>query len=812
MTQPARGPAVSADQDSQSQSSSTANPANASFAAQWLRTHQPIGNATFTAIKALPAVHQQAVMLELQQTYGNAFVQRGQAGKLPDTTAGAATVAPAGPESASALQADKDFAAAHGNAQAIAADLGTSRANHDYDVEMMSKMKMGSAMLDGVVDAGPEVAQRAILEAETAGVIDANAVIAKGANGGNWANISRNTEDQAQAAITPIQNAYDSAKTAYDACNQQLIVELYQLGPTLTQQQRTDYQKAYIKQNQQTYNAYPAAASALAKVMTTYGNPISAAAATPSDQSMSRNARASQLKAYQSLVDNGSAEGARATLAWAVGLGRVAETTANGKAELAEFVELNPGVFQDLISRALAAAAAPSIGQQMQKLGPKGVAGPNIATQFDSIYSQYVTPLSDCAQIAGLLNLRGVNAEIMHALDEYALKLDGKTHELHALHEAAANAKLAKIIAGTPVMSKLLRLFLDGVGVAGMADGAFTSQLGTSLIAFANNDGATAIQDSLERLRNVGGMVTEVRDPSLALKMMPYIGLAANAVQFAFDAHHKEVAPTKVIRLFGDLVAIAGSVVEMCPGAGPVLGGAIQAIGFAISAAADLGDYVMSMIQGPTPTAVQNDERSIGTQVGLSPKSIVAQTQDPSRSGEVVNALSQVFDRTELIQLTLDCPTLFSGGSIAAANVHALTAARLTKDDIRMLCMKAPDVLTNSISSADLGGNALMLKSSLSSDQLAWIAQHVPELFTRPHAAKTTICLWDQLLPAMKHQLPLFPTIVILVSWSKSGFVDGIDWAIQRGDLQPGQAIEWLVGMRDNSGFWWNSQLFKTPS
>ncbi|HEX7700964.1 MAG TPA: hypothetical protein VF403_09585, partial [Kofleriaceae bacterium] len=51
----------------------------------WFRANRPIDNASFKHLGTLPPTQRDAIVLALQQEYGNAFVQNGIAGKLPES-------------------------------------------------------------------------------------------------------------------------------------------------------------------------------------------------------------------------------------------------------------------------------------------------------------------------------------------------------------------------------------------------------------------------------------------------------------------------------------------------------------------------------------------------------------------------------------------------------------------------------------------------------------------------------------------------------------------------------------------------------
>jgi hypothetical protein len=108
----------------QPQPGSTAG-SGGTLVASWFRAHPKIDNAAFEGLRKLQAPQRDEILQAIQQQHGNAFVQAGLAGKLPESESAAA---------------DRDFANAHGNTATLAADLGTSRATDAYDTELMTRM------------------------------------------------------------------------------------------------------------------------------------------------------------------------------------------------------------------------------------------------------------------------------------------------------------------------------------------------------------------------------------------------------------------------------------------------------------------------------------------------------------------------------------------------------------------------------------------------------------------------------------------------------------------------------------------------
>jgi hypothetical protein len=825
---------------------STAGSSGGSMVASWFHAHPKIDNAAFEGLRKLQAPQRDEILHAIQQQYGNAFVQAGLAGKLPDSESAAA---------------DRDFANAHGNTATLAADLGSSRATDAYDTELMTRMT--TSQQSAVVNASPEVATRAVLDAEIAGVIDANDVIARGNAGGAWHTVAVASEGQAQGAVNTEQHKFDIAKDAYNAANQRLMVELYQLSPTMTRAQQLKYQQQFVLRNKPIYDTYKAAASELAAVMTKYQNPMSAAARLGDDTATGRNAMYSQATLYQDLVDSGSPQGAVAALEWAMSLGLSVKTSPAAAAELAQLQEQHPQLMKNLIGPALANAATPTLAAQVQRKGPKGLPGPSLRAQWETFNATYLTPMSDLAQIYALGDLRGVVDEIDEASKLWAAQYDGDAKKVETLLAAREKEKLAQLMETTPVASRLLRLFVDSYGVAGVLDGGASGQIGAALIAFASNGGKMGLEDAVSHFRSVASMVESVRDPSLLSKLVPGISVAANSMQLALDTQSQDLPPIKVVRLLGDVVAIVGSLMEFIPGGGQPLGEAVEGIGLAISALADLGDWALNLIHAQGPSTVQTDERALMASRGTT--FTQATTADPGRAGKNLRALGAVLSPEELTQLVDARPDLFQSTDISAdivtANVKVLHAAGVSVSQIQALALAAPEVLTQAggarniaimlpyasieqigllinaapelvgangvtIEPADVAANLKLLhEAHVDPNLFPSLIKSVPMLVVRPHAMLGSFYLWLALYQGMIHlRMPtftFFQMVEAVANWQLSELDAGIAWALANGapNISPQAAIDhfyrqiYYAPLGDyHPGEWLESGLFpKVP-
>ena len=458
------------------------------------------------------------------------------------------------------------------------------------------------------------------------------------------------TPEDAASALHEAQDAYDSAHEETTELDQKLAKQLGELGPSLTEEQKQAYIKAYHSEHSEAYEADEQAAEELAQALTdpqleqaVAEDPRLAYAAADAASALAGGSHAKEVLEWAGRAFDPSNPASEA-------YSRIEQPlTAAGRAGSVVVVHEGIDLGEDIIGPALGGAA----GQIAAEAGDVNSA----IEQFESL----ADGLQGIAE--GAFEAHG-GVELLNAIG--GLK-DGKIDEVATAFNSVDDVAVATGLGTAAVVFAGLAA-KDAAQEGDYAE--FVEQLanagrgGTEILA-------SALHSFTGAAKTVGGL--EVAPASFLDRLAPGLGVVANAIQLAQHGGDFIEDPSvgHGIQALGDLVALVGSGVAVAvPGVGQI----IEGVGLVISG---FGTLITANEEKRERDAEQ--ERLL-VEAGVDPA--VAQTlakgdKQPTQLSEQLGMSPE-----EIQELVQNHPELFLAEGYTQALIDAARAAGLEGDEV----------------------------------------------------------------------------------------------------------------------------------
>lgn len=414
------------------------------------------------------------------------------------------------------------------------------------------------------------------------------------------------------------QSDYDSAKATADTYDKKLQDELNRVGPAMTDAQRQAYIKAFHNKYADVYSKVDQSAKALADSFKNNQQALIDAAGSGQAQDV-----------YGALKDLASSPQGEQAVVFAN-----AACADPNSPSAAAFRGSGFNMKQDVLVPGCKAIEAGALSEHP---GDVGAAVTEAREKIEKLLS--VSDFKD--SLSSVRESFGKLGEIQKILGDTSL--DAKTRY----------SKVEELLRGDEGSSP----FASGIGALGLACSAAAAQKDgsegqylamTKDIAETFHGGAELLKDNAKiwgealKIANVGTKVGEV-----AAKLVPYLGLATNALSVAVDVSrlNKDSNLGDGVQLLGDMIATMGSAIAVIPGAGTVVGEAVDGIGTAISIG---GGWLSDAIHANQDRAEEKDLLSQSVPSGLVDSMLNANPDDvrmmldPNQGGLSVNQLQDL--------------------------------------------------------------------------------------------------------------------------------------------------------------------------
>lgn len=458
------------------------------------------------------------------------------------------------------------------------------------------------------------------------------------------------TPEEAASALHEAQDAYDSAHEEVTELDQKLAEQLGELGPSLTEEQKEAYIKAYHSEHREAYEADEQAAAALSEALTdpqleqaVVQNPDLAYAAAEAASALAGGSHAKEVLEWAGRAFDPANPASEA-------YSRIEQplTTATPDGYpvvVHEGIDLG----EDIIGPALGGAA----GQIAAEAGDVNSA----IEQFESL----TDGLKGIAE--GAFQAQG-GVELLNAIG--GLK-DGKIDEVAAAFNSVDSGAVSTGLGAAAVVFAGLAAkdaaqqgdyaeFVEQISNAGRA--------GTEILA-------SALHSFTGAAKTVGGL--DVAPASFLDRLAPGLGVVANAIQFSQDGQEFLEDPSvgHGLQALGDLVSLVGSGVAVAvPGVGQI----IEGVGLVISG-------IGTLITGNEEKHERDEEQEkLLEEAGVDPA--VARTL--AMGDEQPTLLSEQLGMSpEAIQeLAENHPELFEAPGYTQALIDAAKATGLEGDEV----------------------------------------------------------------------------------------------------------------------------------
>ncbi|WP_224245985.1 hypothetical protein [Hyalangium gracile] len=480
--------------------------------------------------------------------------------------------------------------------------------------------------------------------ADTAGNVTPQASAAR-----NVASSAATPEDAA-SALNKAQDAYDSAHEEVTELDQKLAEQLGELGPSLTEEQKEAYIKAYHTEHSEAYAANEQAAADLAEALTD----------PQLDQAVIQNPQLAYAAADAAAALAGGSHAAE-VLEWAGRAFDPANPASDAYSKIEEplttttpdgyRLELHPSI--DLGEHIIGPALGGAAGQLAAESGDVNSA----IEQFESL----VDGLKGIAE--GAFQAQG-GVELLNAIG--GLK-DGKIDEVATAFTSVDSGAVSTGLGAAAVVFAGLAA-KDAAQEGDYAE--FVEQL-----ASAGRSGTEVLASALHSFtgaaKTVGGL--DVAPASFLDRLAPGLGVVANAIEFGQDTADFLEDPSvgHGLQALGDLVALVGSGVAVAvPGVGQI----IEGVGLVI---AGIGTLITGNEEKKERDA---EQEKLLLEAGVDPE--VARTlaegdEQPTQFSEELGMSPE-----DIQELARNHPVLFEAPGYSQSLIDAAKAAGLDGDEV----------------------------------------------------------------------------------------------------------------------------------